>query len=69
MAGKPDVGALILGMGDKPKPKEKAAPKSSSLSAAKALLSAVEAKDAEAVDEALKLHYDMCKEADYDAEE
>lgn len=54
-------GLLLLGMGEKPEPKEKAAPKSSSsLSAAKALLSAVEAKDAEAVDEALKLHYDMC---------
>lgn len=71
MAEKSGAGVLLLGLGDKakaekPKSKEKSASKSSSLSAAKALLSAFEANDPEAVDEALKLHYEMCREAEYE---
>jgi DNA-binding GntR family transcriptional regulator len=58
-------GAGLLLLGEPEKDAEKDEPKkpskSSSLSAAKALLSAVKAGDAEAVDEALILHYSMCE--------
>jgi DNA-binding GntR family transcriptional regulator len=54
-------GVMLLGSGPKPKTEERTSPKSSSLSAAKALLSALKADDAEAADEALRLHYEMCQ--------
>lgn len=62
MKGKPAGLLLALGSepdGDEPTDKPKG---SSSLSAAKALLSAIKADDAEAADEALQLHYQTCAE-------
>lgn len=55
-------GILIALAGKKPKGDEMAEPKEDkgSLSAAKALLKAIKADDAEAVDEALALHYELC---------
>lgn len=53
---------------DEAKEPEKSTSKSPSLSAAKALLSAIKADDAAKADEALKLHYEICSgESDEDS--
>lgn len=55
-------GVLIALGAAKPKGEEDAEPsgKGGALSAAKALLKALKAEDASGVDEALRLHYELC---------
>jgi DNA-binding GntR family transcriptional regulator len=66
----PSKGGGILIGAAKP-PAEKAKPKEGgAMSAARALLSAIKAGDAGAADEALRLHYELCKsESAEDADE
>jgi DNA-binding GntR family transcriptional regulator len=70
MKGAPS-GLLLIGA--KPEKEEddddKPDPKSGAISAAKALIKAVEAGDAEGVDEALRLHYDLCEDEVADDDE
>ena len=60
----PEKGALIVIGAAKPKGDEyadKPTEKSGSLSATKAFMKALKAGDAEAADEALRLHYELCQ--------
>lgn len=73
---KPDkkmgLGLLLLGKGKAEKKKDDEEEKSSdstSLASAKAILRAVKDEDAEALDEALKLHYEACEDESYDEED
>lgn len=64
---KPSMGLLVLG-----KEKEESDEGMSgggSLSAAKAVRKALKAEDDAALDEALKLHYELCQSASYEDEE
>lgn len=61
MAAKGDGVVALIGMSGKGKSGGGSAPKSGSLGAAQSLIDAVKADDAEAVDEALKLHYSQCE--------
>jgi DNA-binding GntR family transcriptional regulator len=58
---------LLIGMGPKPKSKgdepEEDATKEGRVAAVKALISALKSGDAEAADEALQTHYDLCAES------
>jgi DNA-binding GntR family transcriptional regulator len=69
MKGEAPSGLLLIGAKPEKEDGDKPDPKSGALSAAKALIKAVEAGDAGGVDEALRLHYDLCEDETVDDDE